>query len=144
MGDGVAGPRARPAARAGTACHGWRACGPGAATDPDAVRARLGGDPWFEPSFLLLSIPGLLLTLVGSTVLGVALLGNGFRPRLTSWLLALTIPLALVVLQVTSMGNAVLPVSFAFGVAGLALAREDDAAVRGPETGRGRLPLGTR
>ena len=74
-------------------------------------------------AFLFLDIPGLLLTLVGSTVLGIALLRRGVRPRATGWLLALTIPIAVVTLMFTSMGSAALPVAFAFGIAGRALAR---------------------
>ena len=44
-------------------------------------------------AFLGGMIPGMLLTLVGSTTLGFALLRSGFRPRAASWLLALTVPL---------------------------------------------------
>ena len=39
--------------------------------------------------------PGLLLTLLGSTVLGIALLRRGFVPRSSAWLLALTLPAGL-------------------------------------------------
>lgn len=37
--------------------------------------------------------PGLLLSLVGSTMLGIALVRSPQRPRLTGWLLALAFPL---------------------------------------------------
>jgi hypothetical protein len=43
--------------------------------------------------FMGAMIPGLLLSLIGSTVLGIAFLRAGHRPRLTSWLLALAFPL---------------------------------------------------
>jgi len=69
-----------------------------------------------------LTVPSFLVVMVGTTVLGVALLRNGFRPRATAWLLALQIPLAVGILQVTSMGNAALPIMFAFGIAGRDLA----------------------
>ena len=46
-----------------------------------------------------------------------------FRPGLPAVLLALVIPLAVVILQVTSMGSAVLPIIFAFGILGRRLAR---------------------
>lgn len=43
--------------------------------------------------FLATMMPGLLFSLIGSTVLGIALLRRGYRPRLTAWLLALALPL---------------------------------------------------
>ena len=63
-------------------------------------------------------LPALLLTMVGSSLLGIALLRRGFRPRASAWLLALTFPLVFVIEQVTSMGSLALPVAFAFGLAG--------------------------
>jgi hypothetical protein len=74
-------------------------------------------------AFLFLDIPGLLLTVVGSTVLGISLLRRGFRPRVTAWLLAFTLPLTLAIQMVTSMGSGALPVMFAFGIAGHQLSR---------------------
>lgn len=84
----------------------------------------------FGPAFLVLTVPGMMLTLLGSTVLGVVLLRRRFRPRATAWLLTLTIPLAFVALQFTSMGSAALPVMFAFAVAG----RQLSLPVAGPQT----------
>lgn len=78
---------------------------------------------FFEPAFLI-TVPGLLITLLGSTMLGIALLRRGFAPRLPAWLLALTIPLAAGIDQVTSMGSMALPVMFAFGILGRRLAQE--------------------
>ena len=63
-------------------------------------------------------LPALLLTMVGSSLLGIALLRRGFRPRASAWLLALTFPLVSVIEQFTSMGNLALPVAFALGLAG--------------------------
>jgi hypothetical protein len=74
-------------------------------------------------AFLFLDIPGLLLTVIGSTVLGISLLRRGFRPRVTAWLLALTLPLTLGIQMFTSMGSGALPVMFAFGIAGHQLSR---------------------
>jgi hypothetical protein len=79
---------------------------------------------FFDVAFLI-TLPGLLLTLVGSSLLGIALLRRGFTPRSSAWLLALTFPLAFGILQVTSMGSAALPVMFAFGIAGRRLATSD-------------------
>jgi hypothetical protein len=64
----------------------------------------------------IMTVPGLLLTMVGSTVLGTTLLSRGSAPRLPAILLALAIPLAWLILQATSLGNAVLPVMFAFAI----------------------------
>lgn len=69
------------------------------------------------------TLPGLLFTALGSTVLGITLLLRGFRPVMPAVLLALILPLAFGILEVTSMGSAVLPVMFAFGILGRRLAR---------------------
>jgi hypothetical protein len=47
---------------------------------------------------------------------------RGSAPRLPALLLALAIPLAWLILQATSLGNAVLPVMYAFGILGRRLA----------------------
>ena len=56
--------------------------------------------------------------MIGSTLLGIALLRNGFAPRASAWLLTATLPFAFVITMVTSMGSVALPVMFAFGLAG--------------------------
>lgn len=76
----------------------------------------------------VVTVPGLLLTMLGSTVLGATLLARGFRPVLPALLLVGSVPLALGIVQVTSLGSAVLPVVFAFGLLGRRLARERAAA----------------
>ena len=86
-----------------------------------------GNDTLLTITFVA-GLPGLLVMLIGSTMLGIALLRNGFRPRATSWLLTLAIPLAVAALMVTSMGSAALPVMFAFGIAGRRLARRTTEA----------------
>jgi hypothetical protein len=75
----------------------------------------------FEVGWIVI-VPALLLTMVGSTVLGITLLVRGSGPRLPALLLALVIPLAWLILLATSLGNAVLPVMFAFGILGRRLA----------------------
>jgi hypothetical protein len=71
------------------------------------------------------TVPSFLMFLVASTVLGVTLLVKRFRPVVPAVLLALLIPLAVGILQVTSMGNAALPVMFAFGILGRRIARAE-------------------
>ena len=69
-------------------------------------------------------LPALLITVVGSSVLGIALLRNGFVPRVSAWLLAVTFPCLFLIEVFTSMGSIALPVMFAFGIAGRRIARE--------------------
>lgn len=77
----------------------------------------------------VVGLVGLVLTLLGSSILGAALLIRRSRPLAPTLLLLGTFPLAFVTLQFTSMGSAALPVMFAFGILGLRMAREDE-----PET----------
>jgi hypothetical protein len=85
---------------------------------PDAVAV---------PMFIV-TVVAMLLTLVGSTLLGIALLRRGGTAKTPAWLLALTIPLAFGALQFTSMGSAALPVMFAFGLLGRRIAQEQEYA----------------
>lgn len=48
--------------------------------------------PWHDQAFLLLAVPGLLLTFVSSPFLGVRLLRQRLGSRAGGWLLALTMP----------------------------------------------------
>jgi hypothetical protein len=75
----------------------------------------------FDVAFLA-GLPGVLLTLIGSSLLGAALLRNRFRPVPSALLLLGAFPLALLITQVTSMGSAILPIAFAFAIAGRDLA----------------------
>jgi hypothetical protein len=78
---------------------------------------------FFEPAFLI-TVPGLLIMLIGSTLLGIALIRNGSTPKFPAWLLTLIIPLAIGITQVTSLGSFALPVMFAFGMLGHQMAQE--------------------
>lgn len=74
--------------------------------------------------FLSSVIPGLLISLIGSTVLSIALLRSAYRPRLTAWLLALGVPLWIVgsgVLGHNSLG--LVPLFVAWGLTGSRLWR---------------------
>jgi hypothetical protein len=86
--------------------------------------------PWLEESFVILGIPGMLISLLGSLLLGIALLRRGFRPRATGWLLVLWLPLFEVLSSLIALGAAMLPMLFAWGLAGrgiAATANEDTA-----------------
>lgn len=84
-------------------------------------------DALLETVFLAV-IPAMLLTMLGSSFLGVVLL---FRraPRLPAVLLALAVPAMVAIPMVTSLGNVVLPIVFAFGVLGRRIARADAGVV---------------
>ena len=88
---------------------------------------------FFEVAFLV-TVPGLLLTLLGSTVLGVALVRNGLRPRLSAWLLLATFPLALAITQVTSLGSAAVPVMFGFALLGRRIAHFQEVVSTAPNS----------
>lgn len=61
-------------------------------------------------------VPGILLGTLGGTVLGVALLRRGARPRAAAVILLLSIPILFLVSQVTSLGNTDLPAMFAMAM----------------------------
>lgn len=50
--------------------------------------------PFLDFGFLALSLPGILLTLVGSTLIGVGHIRARQQPQLAAWLLCLSIPIA--------------------------------------------------
>lgn len=79
----------------------------------------------------LATIPVMLVTMLGSSVLGGVLLRR--RLGFPALLLALAFPLVFVISAVTSLGNVVLPIAFAFGLLGRRIARAESAAdVRQP------------
>jgi hypothetical protein len=106
---------------ASVAAEYWTQWGAGSSSLLDAV--------------FLATLPFVVLTMLGSTLLGVTLLAHRFRPRSAAILLALTFPAALLITQVTSMGNVVLPIAFAFGVVG----RRASAMVAAPDAADRRI-----
>ncbi len=94
--------------------------------DGEGIEATLFSVAW------LVTVPGFLLTMLCSTVLGATLLLTRFRPTLPAVLLLATIPLAVGILMVTSMGSAALPVMFAFGLLGRRIARAESVGAPAP------------
>jgi hypothetical protein len=89
---------------------------------------------WINPAmvdraFVALVIPGVLITLIGGTWLGIVLLRRGFRPRVTAVILALVLPIVLGVSSLMSLGSAFIPMLIAWGFAGRAIAAGDAAQV---------------
>lgn len=81
-----------------------------------------GSDALLDAVFVA-TMPFVVLTMLASTALGITLLRKGFRPRISAVLLTLAFPGALVITEVTSMGNIVLPIAFAFGILGRRIAK---------------------
>jgi hypothetical protein len=73
----------------------------------------------------LASIPVILVTMLGSSILGAVLVRR--KLGAPAVLLALTFPLVFVISTVTSLGNVVLPIAFAFGILGRRIARAESA-----------------
>lgn len=82
--------------------------------------------------FLALMVPGMLISAIGSTVLGISLLRSPerFRPRSTAWLLAFALP-AMVVIPIVLGHNSLgmLVLVLAWGIAGAGLWRGEAAHV---------------
>jgi hypothetical protein len=77
-----------------------------------------------DAAFIVLMLPGMLISVIGSTVLGIALLRNRYQPALTAALLALAFPSLFVVS--TALGHnslGLLPLFVAWGASGLRLWR---------------------
>ena len=87
---------------------------------------------------LWIDVPGALLSLVGSTVLGIALLRRGAKPRLAAVLLLLALPALFGITMVTSLGNADIPAMFA--IAMLASAETRKAATERAGLSTYRVP----
>jgi hypothetical protein len=123
--------RRRPAARSRLERWGWlialfgyalASVGLGAAFVV-LIAGSVAGDA-LNVVFLALMLPGMLFSVLGSTVLGIALLRAGYRPTLTAWLLALAFPSMLAIpglLGHNSLG--MLPIFVAWGLTGLRLWR---------------------
>jgi hypothetical protein len=97
--------------------------------------------PWTDQSFILLGLPGVLISLVGSLLLGIALLRCRYQPRLTGWLLVLWFPLFVLLSSLVAMGAAALPMLFAWGLAGRSIATAPAPKTRSPHEGTARATL---
>jgi hypothetical protein len=72
--------------------------------------------PWMDQMFIL-GIGAMLIIGVGGIALGIMMLRNGFRPRITPILLMIFIPFMFAVTEVTSLGSALLPLMWGWAVA---------------------------
>jgi hypothetical protein len=82
-------------------------------------------NPAVDVAFIAFLLPGMFISVIGSTVLGIAFLRAGYRPRLTAWLLTLAFP-SMVALSTLLGHNSIglLPLMVAWAATGLRLWRE--------------------
>ena len=86
---------------------------------------------WTE-EFFVVGLVALPVIAFGGVWFGILLLRRGFRPRVTAWLLIAFLPFFFAITEVTSMGNALLPLMWGWAIAA------HHVATRAPE------PLVTR
>jgi len=77
--------------------------------------------PWMDQMFIL-GIVAMLVIGLGGIALGIVMLRNGFRPRVTPILLLVFIPFMFAITTVTSLGNALLPLMWGWAIAARAVA----------------------
>lgn len=88
--------------------------------------------PWTDV-FFVVGLPALLVIGFGGIWLGVLLLRRGARPRVTAWLLIAFLPFFFAITEVTSMGNALLPLMWGWALAAHRGAHGTATATRRPE-----------
>jgi len=79
--------------------------------------------PWLDVFFVFLMVPGLLLSLVASSIVGMLLVRRRFCPRSAAWLLTLSFPLLFLITLFTSLGNVMLPIIWAWAIVGRRISR---------------------
>lgn len=72
--------------------------------------------PWMDQMFIL-GIAAMLVIGLGGIALGIVMLRNGFRPRITPILLIVFIPFMFAITELTSLGSALLPLMWGWAVA---------------------------
>ncbi|MFI7063684.1 hypothetical protein ACIBL3_22050 [Kribbella sp. NPDC050124] len=94
---------------------GWRLTLPGLSL----MVLGLFGFFWIglDIAYIVAGMPGFLLAVVGSVLLGIALLRDGFRPRLAPALLLGWLPLDIVLSAVLSAGAGTIPMMTAWALA---------------------------
>jgi hypothetical protein len=72
--------------------------------------------PWMDQMFIL-GIVAMLVIGFGGIALGIMMLRNGFRPRITPILLMVFIPFMFAITELTSLGSALLPLMWGWAIA---------------------------
>ena len=127
----AAGRNERWGWRIAVAGYGWAALGL-LALLLLLISAPGGGTPAVNVVFLALLLPGMFISAIGSTVLGIALLRGRYTPRLTPWLLTLAFPSMLIIPTVLGHNSlGMVPLILAWGISGIQLWRAHDQASPG-------------
>jgi len=79
--------------------------------------------PWMD-QFFVATVVNAFLLMISTTAVGVILIRTGFRPRGVGWLMVAVLPLAWLIVQITSLGNAFLPILWAIVLATRSMLRE--------------------
>ena len=74
--------------------------------------------PFLDEIFTAVGVPAMLVSLLGSLVLGIGLLRRRFRPLATGILLVASLPLFFVISDLIALGAALTPMFWAWGLAG--------------------------
>ena len=82
--------------------------------------------PWMDQMFII-GVGAMLVIGVGGIPLGIMMLRNAFRPRITPILLMGFIPFLFVITTVTSLGSALLPLMWGWAIAAQAVLRRPSA-----------------
>jgi hypothetical protein len=94
--------------------------------------------PWTD-NFFVVGLVALPIVGFGGAVLGVMLLRSGFQPRTTAWLLIAFVPFFIAITEVTSMGNALLPLMWGWALAAHSVVRTEQGPTH-PAAERDRVP----
>lgn len=100
-----------------------------------AMTLSVAGDyftPWMDQMFIA-GIVAMLLIGLGGIPFGIVLLRNGFRPRTTPILLMGFLPFLFAITAVTSMGSALMPLTWGWAIAAQAAVKRDAAVAGAPE-----------
>lgn len=90
--------------------------------------------PWWMDQMFLVGIVAMFAIAFGGLGLGLMMLRNGFRPRVTPILLLLFIPFMFAVTSVTSLGSALLPLMWGWAIAAQSTADREPGRTHHPVT----------
>jgi hypothetical protein len=87
--------------------------------------------PWINQMFIL-GVAAMLVIGLGGIPLGIVMLRNGFRPRITPILLMVFIPFTFAITELTSLGSALLPLMWGWAIAAHTAAAHPGTPVNTP------------
>jgi hypothetical protein len=96
-----------------------------------AMFVSVSGDyltPWWMDRMFILGVGAMLVIGFGGIPLGILMLRDGFRPRITPVLLMIFIPFLFAITEVTSLGSALLPLMWGWAIAAQSLVNAQNAS----------------